>query len=139
MKYYIATKLENNHKHNLVRNQLSDIGWSLTYDWTTHGSVKNTSVDRLNEVAHNEVRGVLSADVVIILLPGGRGTHTELGLAIGLNKIIVVHSEDEKFFQANSDTCAFYHHNQIHRLVCPINDLATLVGKSSKAILEFTD
>lgn len=38
------------------------------------------------EYAKSEFQGIIDSDVVIILLPAGRGTHIELGMALALNK-----------------------------------------------------
>lgn len=83
MRYYIATALERAADHTLVRDAMAAAGHQITYDWTAHGSVQSEGLDRIREVAEAETRGVLDADLVIVLLPGGRGTHAELGIAIG--------------------------------------------------------
>lgn len=126
-KFYIATGLARMRDHNLVRDTLVENGHELTYDWTQHGSVKNTSVQRLAEIAHQETNGVLTADVVIVLLPGGFGTHTELGLALGAGKKIILHSTNSDVFTACEKTCAFYHHPAIHPLVSDIEDTTSFV------------
>jgi hypothetical protein len=86
MKYYIATSLERAAFHNLVREDLKKFRCEVTYDWTTHGSVKNTSKARLQEVAHAEFQGILESDFVLVLLPGGKGTHAELVLLLGVKE-----------------------------------------------------
>ena len=42
------------------------------------------------EYATFESQGILDSDVVIILLPAGRGAHIELGMALALNKRIIL-------------------------------------------------
>lgn len=114
MRYYIATSLERHLHHNALRDLLEARGHSITYDWTEHGSVKHESQTRIAEVAHLEAMGVHHADFVVVLLPGGRGTHTELGLAIAYGKPVFVHAHDHREFFAQDDrTCAFYHHPQV--------------------------
>lgn len=78
---YIATTLDNWAAHNRVADRFRQRGWEVTYDWTTHGSVAGDEV-LARQVAINEIQGVLDADVVVVLLPGGKGTHTELGAAL---------------------------------------------------------
>ncbi len=124
MKYYIATSIERAPLHNLVRDDLQKLGYEITYDWTTHGSVKHTSKVRLQEVAHLESQGVLISDFVLILLPGGKGTHVELGLAIASKKKVFIHSEDPMVFEIGPQVCAFYHHPSAVRLSCPIAQTA---------------
>ncbi|EIQ01112.1 Nucleoside 2-deoxyribosyltransferase [Opitutaceae bacterium TAV1] len=115
MKYYIASKLENHAAHNRLRDSLTAIGHTITYDWTHHGAVYRHGLERIREVAKLETLGVLNADVVIVLWPGGRGTHTELGMALGAGKPVIFISDDERHHQATTETCAFYHHPLVTR------------------------
>lgn len=108
MKFYIASRLENWEKVKYVANALKDAGHKQTYDWTTHGSVQGESEERLTEVAENEKEGVATADIVVVVLPGGRGTHVELGIAIGMNKPVLICAESEEFLLLDDRTCSFY-------------------------------
>ena len=110
MRYYIATRLERHADHNAVRDLMAAAGHQITYDWTAHGPVWRSGAERIREVSVLETRGVLDADVVIVLLPGGRGTHAELGMAIAADKPILLHCADAAMFGATPETCAFYHH-----------------------------
>lgn len=105
MKYYIATKLENHKAHNELRDWLNSQGHQITFDWTINGPVWTKGLLVINTIAHLETLGVLDCDVLIMLWPGGRGTHVELGIALGTNKRI--------FILASSETCAFYHHSKV--------------------------
>ena len=127
MKYYIATSLSRSAEHNLVRDALKELGHAICYDWTSHGSVKSVSLERLQEVAISELAGVFEADFVIVLLPGGSGTHLELGFAMGHNKKVFVHSEDPFLFELGPQTNAFYHHPDLIRLCCPLVEVASVV------------
>lgn len=109
MKYYIATSLQNVSAHNKVRDALAAHGHEITYDWTVHGPVWGSGLLKLREVAQSEIAGVERADFVVVLLPGGRGTHVELGAAIALKKVCVIHSETFQPLAADPSTCAFYH------------------------------
>ena len=127
MKYYIATSLERVPFHNLVRNELTKLGYEITYDWTKHGSVKHTSTARLQEVAHNESQGILASDFVLVLLPGGKGTHVELGLSIASKKKVFIHSEDPMTFEIGPQVCAFYHHPDVCRFSCPVVEVSKIL------------
>jgi len=110
MKIYIATKLEQADTHNRVRDAFVAAGHQITYDWTTHGSVKQEGYERISEVAQAEMQGVKNADVVVMLLPGGRGTHVELGMAAAWGKpIVLVASPRTGLFHPDDRTCAFYY------------------------------
>ncbi len=132
-KFYIASKLENAPQVRWLADKLIALGWEHTYDWTVHGSVQGDA-DRCREVSEKETCGVLEAEVIIFLLPGGRGTHTELGIAIGSTVLaaalceeaniglemderrIVVYSGNPSLdFGSDGTTCAFYHHPLVER------------------------
>ena len=113
MKYYIATSLSRVAAHHTVRDALKKWGHEISYDWTLHGSVKSVSKDLLREVAELELGGVSEADFVVVLLPGGNGTHLELGFAIARGKKVFLHSEDPLVFELGPQTNAFYHHSDI--------------------------
>ena len=135
MKYYIATSTERAPFHNVVRDGLKKLGHEISYDWTLHGSVRHTSKERLKEVAHLEYQGILASDFVLILLPGGKGTHVELGLAIAGKKRVFVHSEDPEIFEVGPQVCAFYHHPDIESfLSCPIAQVAEHLQESLLAL-----
>ncbi len=132
MKYYIASGLGNFKQVQELKAVLDARGWEHTYDWTKHGPVWHEGLASLSAVAAAEAEGVLAAEVVIALLPGGRGTHTEVGMAIGqvqlglmiveaglaesLDRRIVIYSPTpEKDFAVGPGTCAFYHHPLVER------------------------
>jgi len=130
MKYYIATSLLRMTAHNIVRDALKTIGYEITYDWTLHGSVKLVSKERLREVAVLEFDGVSEADFIIVLLPGGGGTHIELGFAIAKGIKVFLHSEDPLAFELGPQTNAFYHHPDITQLHCPLAEVCAKVHSS---------
>ena len=127
MKFYIASKLENYEQVKSLASLLKLDGWEHTYDWTVHGSVKETDIDMLKSVGQKEFDGVKNADVVIVLTPQGRGTHVELGIALALNKSIYICHEDDKYFQCNDDTSVFYWHENVTHYVGSVEDLAKTI------------
>lgn len=127
MNYYIATSLSRMFAHNLVRDALNMLEHKISYDWTLHGNVKSVSKERLREVAICELKAVSDADFVVVLLPGGNGTHLELGFAIASGKKVFLHSEDPALFELGPQTHAFYHHPDVTCLCCPLAGVAALV------------
>lgn len=132
--YYIASRLENAPRVRELKRILDARGWRHSYDWTVHGSVQNDGPDVIREVATHEAVGVASAQVVIVLLPGGRGTHTELGMAIALavvhepcKRIVLLSESSEIDFGQDGRTCAFYHHPNVDRVSSWDELLARLV------------
>ncbi len=126
MKFYIATSLARAKDHNIVRDALVEQGHTLTYDWTTHGSVKCTTTENLKRVSQNELNGIKGADILIVLIPGGHGTHVELGAALASNKKIILLSQDKKYFLPCEDTCAFYHDPNCKHIVSSLSNLNPL-------------
>jgi len=127
MKYYIATSLSNAKAHNYVQDLLNQGGHELIYDWTVHGSVKSEGAKRLEEVALLELNAIEEADFVVVLLPGGKGTHVELGFSIASGKQVFLHSNDASVFEGSEKTCAFYFHPTIHRSTVPLDQMAQFI------------
>lgn len=101
MQYYIASSLSNaarvNQIESLIKDKLKNPTWS--YDWTVHTTkhetlgIPDSDPETKRRVAEDEVYGVKLADVLIVIMPGGRGTHFEMGLAFALGKRIVILNE----------------------------------------------
>ena len=128
MRFYIATGVGNAALAIRLANTLMNHGHELTYDWTAHGDVRYSGEQRMSEVAFNEFRAVRDAELVIGLLPGGSGTHTELGASIATrsNKRIILWSETGEEFSHDDRTCVFYYHPAVERIVCPLEVLLEL-------------
>lgn len=103
MKVYIASALENAAEVARLRDILAFAGHVVTYDWTIHGSVQSEGAERIAEVAAAEMAGVIDADVLVALLPGGRGTHTEIGIALGSGVPVILRGAEHY-----ARECAFY-------------------------------
>jgi nucleoside 2-deoxyribosyltransferase len=94
--FYIASGFANK---NLVSHSAASFkakGFVHTYDWTKNE--KTSSVEALHEIGTAELKAVMTADFVLIILPGGKGTHVELGIAIASGKKIYLYSKDPKVF-----------------------------------------
>ncbi|MHB1681500.1 MAG: group-specific protein [Bacilli bacterium] len=119
MKLYLASGLENRSHVQEWRDALTAVGHVITYDWTAHGRVQGPA---LTDIAWKEIHvGVQEADAVIVLLPGGMGTHTELGAALAWGKVVIVCAPDEGYFDQHSDraTMAYNHPWISAKLVAP--------------------
>jgi hypothetical protein len=112
LKFYVATSLSNAAAQRAIATRLEEHGHTLTYDWTAHGSVQNEPMSTKRLIAISEIDGVLSADVVVVLLPGGNGTHVELGMAIAAKKMVIVVGKQKR----DGYECIFYHSPQVHRI-----------------------
>ncbi len=131
MKIYIASSLENRERAAALVRQIRISGHTITYDWTMRGDVRNSGEMAMLETAQNEVNAVTDADLVIILLPGGKGTHTELGVALATRekKKIWIWSENEAVFGGGSETCVFYHHPDVTCLSCSFENLCSMISE----------
>ena len=131
MRFYIATGLENAARASALAEILKRRGHEHTYDWTVHGDIRREGETRMSEVAFNELRAVRDAELVVVLFPGGSGTHTELGVAIATrtNKRIILWSEDGAQFNYDERACTFYFHPSIERVVCPFEELLVRLDK----------
>ena len=125
MKFYVASGVSNAEKVNLAAAALNVAGHERTYDWTGHGDVSKAEPAFKRHVASSESRGVLEAELVVLLLPGRFGTHAELGMALASaeNKRILLWSESPAPFDGTDGFCVFYHHPAVERVVCPFDEL----------------
>lgn len=113
MKFYIGAGLQNHKLASYYSQRLRESGWVHTYDWTGHVS-EDFSMEKLTRYAQAEQRGIAEAGVAILLLPGGRGTHIELGMALALGKKVFLCGAVEGF--ALENTVSFYQLPEITRL-----------------------
>lgn len=120
MKFYVGSGMKNCELVNYYANLLKENGWEQTHDWVKNVS-DDISKDDMIKYASLESQGVVDADVVIMLLPGGRGAHIELGMAMALNKKIFLCSTTEEEFSIEN-TVAFYELPKIIQLVGNADD-----------------
>lgn len=116
MKIYIATWLRRAKDHNTVRDIMLKAGHELTYDWTLTGDVSDREFKEISKIAVSEVDAVRNAEAVLVLLPGGNGTHGELVGALTTNKKVFLHAPDG-LYDENNKTNVFYHHPNVKALV----------------------
>lgn len=114
MKVYVGTSLHNAARAKQVIAKFQQAGVTITYDWTTHGQLfDDTELARCGVL---EVAGVKDCDVFFMIQPGRAGSHCELGIAIALNKPVVILDE------LNTEKKPFYYCEGVHR--CKTEDEA---------------
>ncbi len=125
MRFYIASGLKNSSLVSELISFLEARGHICTYDWTEHNDVRSEGEARMNEVSFSEASAVKDAELFIALLPGGNGTHTELGIALAtrVNKRIMLWSDTGDEFVAGDNTCVFYFHPAVERIVSSFDEL----------------
>lgn len=121
MKFYIGSGFKNCELVNYYSKKLQEHGWEHTYNWAKNISNDET-IEDLIEYSKLEQKGIIECDVVIILLPAGRGTHIELGMALALNKKIFLCSATEDAFSIEN-TVNFYQLPQIKRIIGNSDDI----------------
>lgn len=133
MRFYIASGLENRERVASIVALLSEKGHLPTYDWTQFGDVRGNGVEAMSDTAAKEALAVKDAEFVLIMLPGGSGTHTELGVALASrsNKRIVIWSKTGEEFTDPKKTCVFYFHSSVTRLYCEYEELITYLNENT--------
>lgn len=119
MDFYIGSGFKNCELVNRYADMLTARGWTRTYNWTAHAG-GGFSLEDLADFARLERRAIGEADVVVILLPAGRGTHVELGMALALGKKIFLCGGAEEF--SIESTVNFYQLPEVVRLTGGIDE-----------------
>lgn len=128
-KFYVASSFRNVVNVRYVAQSLESKGYVNTYDWTQNASVHNArtvSLGDLRSIGQHEKDAVIDADVVVILLPGGKGTHVELGIAIARGRRTILHSPDEVINNLES-TSTFYHLPELEKCHGTLDDLLAMI------------
>lgn len=120
MHFYIASALKNAKQVSLYAEKLKACGWHLTYDWTKDIDDEITP-KRLAAYAAAEQKALVDSDLVVVVLPAGRGAHVELGMALALHKRIFLCATNETDFQLEN-TVAFYEMPGIVKLCGTIDE-----------------
>ncbi|GGB46146.1 group-specific protein [Virgibacillus dakarensis] len=92
MDFYIASSFSNKNLVRYIAQKLIIKGFRQTYDWTKN--VRADTPATLQSTGELEKNAVASSDIFILLLPGGKGSHTELGIALALGKRVYIYSEE---------------------------------------------
>jgi hypothetical protein len=91
---YAASKFENKEIIRVVHDELRRRGHTVTSDWTTEdatGMAGEVLESYMRECADKAVDGVCAAEVLLLIdHPACKGAYSELGIAIGLDKKIIV-------------------------------------------------
>lgn len=110
--FYIASRLENAPAVRELRDHLVTRGMTCAYDWTEHGSVRGPHawLAEIKRVAHAKAEAAATADLVVFLLPGGRGAHVEFGIAVANAGRVVLWSPcPDVDFGVGEEVSCFYH------------------------------
>lgn len=129
--YYLASGFDNAEVVDEIADHLNAAGCVQTYRWTQHHP---RNPDRPaappGAIAAAERNGVRMAAVLIVYLPGGKGTHAELGIAIerempvlliGDADLLDVSAVPDPTNDVHVSDCVvpFYHLPQVTRFALP--------------------
>lgn len=115
MKFYIGSSFKNYELVNYFSKKLEEKGWQHTYNWAENINNEET-IDDMIQYSILEQKAIIDSDVVIVILPAGRGTHIELGMALALDKKIYLCATDKNEFDIKN-TVNFYELPQIKKIV----------------------
>jgi nucleoside 2-deoxyribosyltransferase len=122
-RFYLATRIDRNAEAAPLLHALKSQGWVRTFEWA------DDEIDpaRYADTALRELAGVREADVVIVLLPGGRGTHVEIGAALALGKPVVLYAPDRDTL-TKPYPCVFHYHPGVRLVVSEVLDVNAILG-----------
>ncbi|MGA9225484.1 MAG: nucleoside 2-deoxyribosyltransferase [Mesobacillus sp.] len=106
MNFYIASSLNNKEMVKSLADQLKMEGFYHSYDWTIND--RADSMDILASIGERELSAVRNSDFLVMLLPGGKGSHIEMGIALGLGKRVYLYSPNNDIYEFDK-TSTFYH------------------------------
>ncbi|MFC0188692.1 nucleoside 2-deoxyribosyltransferase [Fictibacillus aquaticus] len=127
--FYIGSGFQNIETVRKLAGTLMHEGLRQTYDWTQND--KTTDEEQLCAIGEAEVRGIKDADIIVILLPGGKGTHTELGIAIAEEKKVFLYAMDNKWSDEERKV-TFYYINGVTIIKGEMQRLITAVKETAE-------
>ncbi|WP_212973966.1 group-specific protein [Bacillus sp. J14TS2] len=125
-KFYIASSFINIDTVRYVSNELKSKGYIQTYDWTKN--IRASTFEDLKEIGCQERDAVMEADFIIVLLPAGKSSHIEFGIALGQRKRILLYSPNDEVNNFET-TSTFYHLSEVEKCIGTIDDLIAMVTK----------
>ena len=108
--FYLSTQKDRNAEAAPLLEALKGNGWERTFDWA------NREETEYADLAVAEIAGIQNAEVVIVILPGGRGTHVEIGAPLALGKPIILHAPNSEALESPYP-CAFHYHPAVKIIV----------------------
>ncbi|MGD6885382.1 nucleoside 2-deoxyribosyltransferase [Staphylococcus shinii] len=125
-KFYIASSFQNKEMINHLSQILESLDYIQTYNWTKNENA--ISIEQLKSIGRQEYKGIIDSDFLIVVLPGGKGTHVELGIALSQSKPIYLYSQDSNTFHP-SHSCTFYHLPNVRIVAGEIDELLNTLKK----------
>jgi nucleoside 2-deoxyribosyltransferase len=124
MNFYIASSFKNIQQVRYVSEQLKEKGFTQTYDWTRNE--RAASLEDLERIGQEEKSAVMDSDIIVVLLPAGKGSHIEMGIALGLRKKVFLYSPSDEMRNL-AETSTFYHLPEVERCHGNLDELLTRI------------
>lgn len=121
-RFYFSTQIDRSSAATALLEALASQGWKRTYVWSD-GPV---SPEKYGDVAAAELHGIQLADLVVVLLPGGYGTHVEIGAALAFGKPVILHAPDQGTLNTPYP-CVFHYHPLIKLIVSEVVNLEEFI------------
>ena len=118
-RFYLSTRKDRSAQAAVLLDALKAQGWERTLDWSGKDSV---GPDGYADTAVAEIAAVREADILVVLLPGGYGTHVEIGAALALGKPVILHAPDRKTLDTPYP-CIFHYHPGVTLLISELLDV----------------
>lgn len=125
--FYLSTRKDRLDQATALLDALKAHGWKQTFAWSDQTTQNHSDYA---DIAQAELAGVRQADVLIVLLPGGFGTHVEIGAALALGKRVILHAPDRKTLETPY-ACIFHYHPLVTLLVSEHVDINEVLGSLS--------
>lgn len=118
---HVGTSYENGKLASKVMRLLGDAGFALTRDWTLFDS-KSLDARRARMESFQQ------ADGLVLLLPAGRSSHVELGMAIerGIPSVIYAPTVEHLANTKDGRICSYYDHIGV-KITHKLEEIITLV------------
>jgi nucleoside 2-deoxyribosyltransferase len=123
-RFFLSTRKDRSAEADALSAALKAHGWERTFAWTDQDGA---GPEAHAKVAVAELAGVREADVLVVLLPGGYGTHVEIGAALALGKPVVLHAPDRKVLETPY-LCVFHYHPGVKLLVSKVPEIDAILA-----------
>ncbi|MBB6022251.1 hypothetical protein HNR77_003348 [Paenibacillus sp. JGP012] len=130
-KFYIASSLKNVENVKYVIDQLKGMGFIHSYDWTQNDKV--TSIDQMRDIGRKEMAAVKKSNFIVVLLPAGKGSHIELGIALGNSIKTYLYSPNDEVNDIEK-TSVFYHQDGVHKCKGTLEELIQYIRKDQESV-----
>jgi nucleoside 2-deoxyribosyltransferase len=129
-RFYLSTRKDRSAQAAVLLASLTSRGWERTLDWTERNAGGPAGH---SETALAEIAAVRQADVLIALLPGGYGTHVEIGAALALGKPVILHARDRETLDTPYP-CVFHYHPAVTLLISEVLDVDEVLARMSSVV-----